>query len=236
MKHLLIASILLTLSTNSIADGIGEYSTGIRLGQITKFGVKGIMIKSGEGQMLMGRESTPYILPKDGNTPAKIINPWSFSVPMKNKGIISSLKESQGEYVVLKYKQSHIKLPNVDTDYEVTEVINLKEKVTEPCKTKNYIKGNKSQSTRIGRLVKMSSKGTFINSFEVMIQQGNSGNQFKNLSITDPEMYKCSQKFLMSGQKVKITYSQSLFNTEIFSRSTSYDIVKIAPISTNSLD
>lgn len=212
----------------------GSYSEGYRMGQLTKFSVKGMFSKSGEGQMLMGSESTPYIITttdSKGVTTKKTINPWYFS--SSNKAMHRKIDSAIGEYVVIKYKQSHIR--NVfaaDTDYEVVSVSPINPKLSKTCKAKNYIQGSKSKGKRVGRIVKASTKGTFTNSYEIMIQQGNSGNQFKNMSISkDKRLFDCAISYLKAGQKVKIYYNESLINTEIFSRNTAYEIIKIEPIS-----
>jgi hypothetical protein len=225
---ILFSVLLFLFVVDAHAGGIGNYSHGWRVGQITKFSVKGLLFKSGEGQMLMGRESTPYII---GHDDEKItVNPWYFSV--SDKAVQRQLKDVMGDYAVLEYKQVRLKSPKVDTDYEIVGVSPVAEKLDKVCVAKDYNKGHKSESgTRVGRIVKASSKGTFVDSFELLLQQGNSGNQFKHMSISkDPALFECAVDYLKAGQKVKITYSESFFNMDIIGRETNYDIIKIEPI------
>ena len=218
----------MAISSMSYAGGLGTYSTGARMGQLTKFSVKGLMFKSGEGQMLMGSESTPLIVKdKDGNK--KTINPWYFSSYDKN--IQSKLDQNIGEYVVLDYKQARVKNPNVDTEYEITKVSTIGDTLSKTCMANNFTNGHKSEGKRVGRIVKASSKGTIAKSWEILIQQGNSGNQFKHMSISDDQdLFNCAMDYLRAGQKVKITYDESFMNMNVFGRDTNYDIIKIEPV------
>ena len=227
MKKLLLA--LTLLITQPV---LADYSNGYRMGQLTKFSLKGIFTKSGEGELLVGSESTPLIVTStdsEGNTTRTVINPWRFS--STNKGMQSKLARNVGEYVVVQYKQAHIRnIVAADTDYEITSVSSITSPVTSTCKAKAYESGSKSTGVRVGRIVKASTKGTFVDSYEVTMQQGNSGNQFHSMSISkDKQLYKCAIKFLKAGQKVKVHYSQSHFNLSL-SRNTTYDIVKLEPI------
>lgn len=229
MKNLII-TVLLLLSTS--ANAIGTYSIGYRMGQLTKFSIKGIFTKSGEGEMLVGSESTPLIITNtdsEGNTTRTVINPWRFS--STNKNVQNELSTRVGDYVVVTYKQAQLHNPlGTDTDYEITSVSSIMEPLKDSCTATNYTKGDKSSGVRVGRIVKASSKGAFVKSYEITMQQGNSGNQFHKMSITkDKGLYNCAVNFLKAGQKVKIYYSQSLLNLSL-NRSTTYDIVKIEPV------
>lgn len=219
----LIAVLMFTVS--AYAAGAGTYSHGFRIGELTKFSVKGLTswTKSGEGQMLLGNESTPYKTPGDN---PKEINPWRFSA--MDKAIQAKLNQNMGEYVVLGYNQARVKYPNVDTEYEITSVEQLQPKLTKTCMAKKWEKGAKTKAgKRVGRIVKASTKGTAIKSWELLIQQGNAGNQFKHMSISsDEDLYKCAIEFLKTGQKVKITYTEKYMS---LGEETNYDIIKIEP-------
>jgi len=228
MKSICLAIVCaFAMSTTAIAGGIGQYSHGWRVGQVTKFSIKGLMFKSGEGQMLMGRESTPYVIGTGKNK--KTVNPWYFS--STDKAVQAELNNRIGDYAVLEYKQVQVKSPKVDTDYEILAVEDIAPEYDKVCMAKDFHDGMKSEGKRVGRIVKASTKGRFIDSFEILMQQGNSGNQFKHLSISkDKELFDCAVMYLKAGQKVKITYSESLFNLDLIGRETNYDIVKIEPV------
>jgi len=229
IKYILLAATLL-MSQAAMAGGMGNYSNGYRMGMITKFSVKGLMFKSGEGEMLMGRESTPYIIPRTKDTAEKIINPWQFS--STDAKMQKQLNQVIGEYVVIKYNQAHVKMLNVDTDYEVVGIEKPTKSFSRTCTAEKFHDGMKSEGARVGRIVKASIKGTMVNSYEIKIQLGNAGNQFSDMSISkDDKLFECAVEALKSAKKVKVTYSQSFINLDVFGRNTTYDVVKIEPLS-----
>lgn len=221
----LLAIIVVFCAVDVRAGGAGVYSTGYKVGELTKFSVKGFVMKSGEGQMLLGNESTPYTSGKGEE--AKELNPWRFS--SMDKDIQEQLDTNMGEYVVLGYNQARVKFPNVDTEYEITSVETLTAKLSKTCEATSYEKGSKTKAgKRTGRFVKASTKGTMIKSWELLVQQGNAGNQFKHLSISeDEDLYNCAIEFLKAGQKVKITYTEKYMS---FGEDSNYDIIKIEPV------
>lgn len=231
MKKIFVLAMVVvgvTILVMQDAKAMGTYSEGYRMGQLTKYSVKGMVFKSGEGQLLMGSESTVYqITDSEGNK--KMINPWYFSVvddKMKAK-----LKKEIGNYLVLEYHQARVKSPKLETEYTIVNVEKIGLALTKTCSAKEFTDGSKSEGTRVGRIVKASRKGTMSKSWEIIIQQGNSGNQFKAMSISDDEeLYDCAVEFLKAGQKVKMTYDESHLNLNVFGRDTNYDLVKIEPI------
>lgn len=217
---------LLMFASTARSAGVGTYSEGYRMGSLDKFSIKGMMVKSGEGRLLMGNDSTTYI--KKVGDLRITVNPWSFS--STDPGVNQQLQQHIGNFVWVYYKQARIKSPIVDTEYEVVKVSTLSPKLDKVCKAKDYDSGYKSDGAVTGRIVKASLKGTLIDSWELIIQQGNAGNQFTGMSISkDPLLYDCAVEYLKSGQKVKILYSQSFVNLSL-NRDTTYDIVFIEPI------
>lgn len=233
---LFLAFILMSIRCEPIPDaradsaGLGTYSEGYRMGQITKFSVKGLMTKSGEGQMLMGREGTPYIIygkDSDGNTTKRVINPWYFSAEISQA---DKINEFSGEYAWIRYEQAQIRnFISYDTDYMVKEIDKPTKEEPVECIDRKA-DGSKSEGFRVGRIVKASKKGHLSDSYEIIIQVGNSGNQFKHMSIISPDMFQCAVDTLKSGKKVKIEYSQSFFHNPL-GQDSSYNVKSIAPLS-----
>ena len=150
---------------------------------------------------------------------------------VSDKNMQSRINSKIGDYVVLGYNQAHIKMPNVDTEYEITSLEGIAAPLDQTCVAKRITSGSNSDGVRTGRIVKASVKGTVVNSYEIMMQQGNSGNQFKNMSISkDTALYNCAVAYLKAGQTVKVTYQESIVNLNIMGRDSAYDIVRIEPV------
>lgn len=210
-----------------------SYSDGYRMGQLTKFSVKGLMTKSGEGQLSMGREGTPlvkyYSCGDKGKKCKKVINPWYFSsTTSKSK----SLNALAGEYVVIEYNQATINNPLAyNTDYRVKNVYKVDKSIDlgDGYEVSKF-GGDKSAGFRIGRIVKASSKGHIKKTYELIVQVGNSGNQYKHMSTSDKKMYDYAIKVLKSAQKVKLFYAERAFY-QVSWNNTGYEIYKIQPLS-----
>jgi hypothetical protein len=201
------------------------YSVGARMGQLNKFSVKGWVYKSGEGELLMGRDSTEwYTSDSNGNKTYK--NPWSFSTNPDNEKTFQSF---QGKYVVIRYNQAQ--WPNVkrDTDYIATEIVSVDAtKNPADCSNPNAT-GTYSSGSRIGRIVKASYKGTINKSYEFIMQVGNAGGEFFEFSATDENMYKCAVEWMESGKRVNLGYKQAQFY-DITKRDTGYDIASLSAV------
>ncbi len=233
MKNAMYSVVILSLMIlTHTMEAHADYSNGWRFGEIIKLSEKGWVNKSFEGQMMMGANSTPWaiITPDgDGGHTETLKNPWAFSIT--DQAIANQVNAKLGDYAVLKYTQSHIHNPlATDTDYDIVEVHNIAEPRTEVCVAESYESGMKSKGIRVGRITKASRKGTIIDSFEIIVQVGDAGNNFHELSISkDEKLYQCAINYLKAGQKVKVHYSQSFINLGI-SNDSSYDVVKIEPI------
>lgn len=207
--------------------GVGVYSTGYRMGMISKFSVSGFISKTGEGQMLMGRESSPYIKTRscgDGDTCTTTINPWYFSMGEKDAHL---MQPYTGGYVWVEYNQAQVKSPMYDTDYLITRIGDVKQGQVKSCVDVDA-DGSRSEGVRIGRIVKVSQRGHLSKTGEILVQQGNAGNQFKSMSISD-SIYSCAVDALKSAKRVKVHYAQSWFRNPL-SSDTTYAVVKIEAI------
>ncbi|RIV68423.1 6-phosphogluconate dehydrogenase [Flagellimonas aequoris] len=84
------------------------YSVGYRSGELIKFSRKGVVVKTWEGQISQGLSGT---------------NVFSFSVEDKEEDIIEKLKEYQGQYIKVTYKERYATFFWLgDTKYFITEV------------------------------------------------------------------------------------------------------------------
>ncbi|NVN93466.1 MAG: hypothetical protein HXX11_23115, partial [Desulfuromonadales bacterium] len=200
---------------------MGDFSVGYRMGNLTKLSTKGI-IKSGEGQLLLGNESSPYT-----NKAGKAINPWYFSASKKD---VNEFQALTGEYVVVEYEQARVKNPMKDTDYTAKKIYPVTRTLPSPqvCQS-SKVSGMKSDGVRAGRIVKASLKGNVINTWEIEVQMGDGGNQFKNMSVSEKHMFDCAVAYLKSGKKAKIYYKESFIKNPL-EQNTNYDVYKIEPV------
>ena len=65
---------------------------------------------------------------------------------------------------------------------------------------------------RVGRIVKASYKGMAIKTYELIMQIGNVGNQFKSMSVKSSKMFDCAVAALRSGKKMRVYYVDSVFS------------------------
>ena len=223
MKRIALIVVMLFVATSTVyAAGVGEYSMGYRMGQLSKFSIKGYVQKSGEGQMLMGKDSNPYSH-KVGDKTVRV-NPWYFS---SESALCPELEKAAGEYIVVEYTQARVANPLAqDTEYTANKVYPVTRKAVEP-KEFGVPKPStlKSDGVRVGRVVKVAHKGTINKTYEVLIQMGDSGNQFKNMSVTSQEMFDYLVKVLKSGKSVKIHYVEHMVQPFY---DTPYEIYKVS--------
>lgn len=222
---LTIVAVLTVLGTGTYFFIFPNYSTGYRMGNITKFSEKGIIIKSGEGQLLMGKDGTPYTqtsIDDEGKVTKKVINPWYFSA---EKEVIPKITKFAGSLVAVRYLQKRFNL-FYDTDYRLQDIYPLSPPKKQSYTVKNPPTGAKSKGFRVGRIVKLSTKGTFIKTKEALVQLGDSGNQFKRMSISDDGLYQYATDCLKSGKKVRVYYTEQAFY-QITLNDTKYDIWKV---------
>lgn len=107
----------LTIFITVVVLGIGAYyafiyyvpfSEGYRSGELIKFSRRGVVAKTWEGQISQGLGGT---------------NVFSFSVEDKEKEIIEKMKEYQGHYIKVTYKERYATFFWLgDTKYFITEV------------------------------------------------------------------------------------------------------------------
>ena len=211
-----------------VADtgGVGDYSDGYRMGLLSKYSVKGWVNKSGEGELLMGQDSS--VAYEGTGDSRKMINPWEFS---SDSAMASKIMPYAGQYVVIHYHQYMLNNPlKRDTDYEAVEIapVDTASKPKAAC-VNDAAAGKNSAGFRMARIVKASFKGLANKSYEIKVQMGGSGNEFYDMSVSNQAMFDCATQWLKSGGKVKIYYTQSfLFNP--LNRYTGYDIQKLEPM------
>lgn len=203
------------------------YSEGWRMGMLSKISLKGNpLFKSVEGELLMGSDSSAAEV-KEGDK-VLFTNPWEFSAARSK---VPELQQNSGRTVAIHYRQLKLQLTKIngDTDYRVVGVEPVNPAAApQGCGVESSARSTRSDGERIGYLTKVSDRGNFIKTYEVILQLGNAGNQFLAMSILDTPIYKCAAEFLKSGMRVRVNYKQSLIRNPA-ARDTTYDIVGIWP-------
>ena len=87
---------------------LASYSDGVRAGQLIKFSHKGVVFKTWEGEIIQGLSGTQV---------------FAFSVLDEDEKVIQDMKDLEGQYVKVSYKERYRTFPWWgDTKYFVTEV------------------------------------------------------------------------------------------------------------------
>lgn len=116
-----IISILGVLLLGGIR-GCSTYSEGSRVGNITKFSLKGVSFKTWEGELVMGGVRTG--VNSDGNS-VVTGNVWEFTVDKDRKDLIDAIQNAMdhNKTVRLNYEEKGFSSPlDGNTRYRVKEV------------------------------------------------------------------------------------------------------------------
>lgn len=201
--------------------GFGTYSEGYRMGKLNKLSTTGILFKSVEGDLLLGNESSYYFDYQD----SILINPWQFSLSTKSE-IADQLATYANKYVVIKYKQYQLGPLNWETDYEPIEITDVNPLIQLIPYEISDIKGNKSEGFRVGRVVKLSKKGTVAKTYEVTFQLSDVGNDFMQMSVSNDRMYGSLLLALKSGKKIMFYYKKQILHNPL-KQDTDYLVWKV---------
>lgn len=121
MKKFLIGILVIITLITVLYFGFlhnASYSEGVRSGELIKVSHKGILFKTWEGEISQGISGAQI---------------FAFSVLDNNKKVITDLKEMEGQYVQVSYKERYKTFPWWgDTRYFITSV----KKVNSPFKIK----------------------------------------------------------------------------------------------------
>lgn len=236
--RIIVLSFLLLPSTS---NAIETYAEGYKMGVLPNIDEQRhfIFFWSGEGKLLMGKDSTEWkqtIKGEDGKEKVIVRNPWSFST---SADVYEKVSQNENKFIILKFWTPMV-FPGLfrDTYNLVTDIHNVTGKAPrkDPCEHRPHWwqmhwEREWSKGDITGRIVSFEYVGWTppTKSYEVVIQEGGFGNQFKHLSVLDPKMAKCAVDWMQSGLQVKIHFGKSLVWNPL-ARETDYDVVKISPI------
>lgn len=115
-----IKKLLALLPLIAVLVGCGQnYSNGSRIGTISKFSNKGLVMKSWEGELNVGgfRNATDH----EGRTQV-VANIFAFSV--ESPEVVKKVQEAMksGKPVELVYRQWFVSPPSIETVYVITDM------------------------------------------------------------------------------------------------------------------
>lgn len=103
-----ILAVIISIASYASFVYYASYSDGVRSGQLVKFSHKGVMFKTWEGEINQGLSGSQI---------------FAFSVLDKDEKVIQSLKDLEGQYVKISYKERYRTFPWWgDTKYFAIEV------------------------------------------------------------------------------------------------------------------
>ncbi len=185
-----------------------DYSYGHRMGTLTKFDADGYIFTTGEGQLLLGSESSPLAADyhtQDGFLIEKNFNPWQFST---KKALIDQFTKNIGKKVWVRYAEHNYNISFRKTAHEALEIGRVEplKPIPPRMETGKPFGIGRSEGVRSGRIVKASAKGKIVNTYEIVLQMGEAGNQFKALSINEKPLYDYAVECLKRGLPVTVKY------------------------------
>jgi hypothetical protein len=212
---------------------INTYSSGWRLGELNKFSLRGLMVSTAEGDLMLGKDSSRRV--ETINGVQTVLNPWSFSA---STDIFESYRARasalRGQMVAVRYRQVFLRpiAFTYETDYIVDDI-----RPAEPTLATAYSvpgfhpneSSGRSDGDRVGRIVKVTEKGILFKTWEATIQVGNAGNEFIDVSILDEGMFAAATRALQSGRRYNFFYGVSLVRNPL-ARDTRYELRMIEPM------
>jgi hypothetical protein len=224
----------------------GVYSEGIRVGMIHDWASDQQhfydVFYTNEGQMFLGNQSVAWTNPDTH----KEENPWKFS--SSNYILEEYQPMSLGRQVVVHYKQVLWKWNSINglTNYRVMSIEPVNAHLVDKLMTKDKdgkdvngcgdivssaggVINQRGSAPFAGRIVRVSTTGNVIDSWEALIQKGDSGGAFIPMSITDSSIKACADLFAASNVMSVIYYELSRVPNPL-TRKTNYEIIGIEKV------
>ena len=149
-------------------------------------------------------------------------NPWGFCGVQDFYG---NLVDQIGDFVVIEYrtpkKSSLLQCQSVNEIVGIYPVSRKNQSSLVRESTKISISG-KPFGISVGRIVNAQKSDKYSDNWSVVIQVGNSGNDFRYLQIVDSELYAFALDCLSSATKVKLYHVEQIHGASRSDRSRSY--------------
>lgn len=208
MKYFFAALMLISTAYGSrvLATPLFVYNHGYVMGELNRVDFIGINRQLVAGEVSIGNNSFSggNDAPDELRGDYILSNPWGFC---GDQGFYENLVDHIGEFVVIEYKtpKKSSLLPCQSTN-EIVAVYPLS-RGNQPGlaleSTKISIPG-KPYGVSVGRIVNAQKSDKHSKNWSVVMQIGNSGNDFRYLRIVDSELYALALDCLSSATKVKI--------------------------------
>ena len=191
---------------------------GYSMGQLHRVDLRGKTNRVIEGELLLGRDS--HGATSKGKHRANshrmdiIDNPWPFCT---NNHSFDDIERLVGKYVVIEYKTPRKSdLIKCAAPNELVRIypVDRNDSCAGVVESKTVSLNVQSTGVNVGRIVSAIESGKHTLSWEIILQEGNSGNQFRTIQIADKGLFDFATRSLRCAEKVKI------YTIERFLRST----------------
>ena len=226
MKYFYAALMLFCLSYGSglSVASVFVYNHGFVMGELNKVDIIGPNRKIVAGEVSIGNSSFGggNDVRNELNGNYFLNNPWSFC---GSQEFYRNLVDQIGEFVVIEYRTpKKSSLLQCQSNNEIVAVYplargNPSNVVLES--TKISIAG-KPYGVSVGRIVNAQKSDRYGENWSVVIQVGNSGNDFRYLQIVDSELYAFALDCLSSATKVKLYHVERIHGAKPTDRSDAY--------------
>mgnify|MGYP000370014886 CR=1 FL=1 len=234
MKYFFAALMLFCLSYGSglSATPLFVYNHGYVMGELNKVDLIGLNRRIVAGEVSIGNNS--FSAGNDVRSELRgdyaLSNPWSFC---GDQEFYEKLVDPIGEFVVIEYRTpKKSSLLQCQSQNEIIAVYplsrgNPSKVVLESAK---IFTAGKPYGVSVGRIVNAQKSDRYNDNWSVVIQVGNSGNEFRYLQIVDSELYAFALDCLSSATKVKLYHVERIRGATPTDRSDAY-VWKIETIS-----
>lgn len=214
----------LSFGPGASANSLFVYNHGYVMGELNKVDLIGPNRHVVAGQVSIGNNSF-----SDGNGLGNTLhnayvlnNPWGFCGV---EDFYDSLVDRMGEFVVIEYrtpkKSSLLQCPSINEIVGVYPLSRGKPASVVQESTKIHTAG-KAYGVSVGRIVNAQKSDKYNDNWSVVVQIGNSGNEFRYLQIIDSDLYAFALDCLSTGTRVKLYHVERIHGTSLSEQSQSY--------------
>ena len=222
--NVLIMLFCLAYGHGSSANSLFVYNHGYVLGELNGLDLIGPHRRIVAGEVSIGNNSFSggNEIRDELNGGYVLNNPWSFCGAKK---FYEYLVDQIGAYVVIEYKTpKKSSLLQCQSMNEIVGVypVSRNDPVTTVSESTKISVAGKPYGVSVGRIVNAQKSDRYSNNWSVVIQVGNSGNDFRYLQIVDEDLYTFALECLGSATKVKLYHVEQFQGVTSSDRSDAY--------------